>query len=240
MTRATAVALSVFSTLSAKEALSELVPRFESDTGRRVNVRYAGGSVLSRELVSGAEGDLLIGPDEFTGLLVSKGVLAPRGRAALVRSTTGLAVRASTALPDIGSVERLIALLRSAASVSYSAGASGIHFAELLERHGLAADIAPKTVMPAAGEMVGDVVARGGAEIGVQQVSELLPVAGLHILELPPQFQQTLTYAAVPFAKTSRHDEIGRFVDYLRSEAARPAWRLKGLQPIDNEESTTR
>ncbi len=202
-TTAQSAEIVVFSTISAKEALIELVPEFERASGHKVNITYAGGSGLSKEILGGKLGDLFIGPEEFSGPLIKESKLLAGSRIDFARSSTGLAVRAGVAKPDISSPEKLKSVLLAATAVSYSAGASGMHFVTVLERLGIADVMANKRVPPRAGELVGAVVARGDADIAVQQISELLPVPGIQILDpLPAEFQQTIIYGATAFPQS--------------------------------------
>ena len=220
-TSAQSAEIIVFSTISAKEALIELVPEFERASGHKVNITYAGGSGLSKQILGGKLGDLFIGPEEFSGPLMKEGKLLAGSRIDFARSSTGLAVRAGVAKPD------------ATAAVSYSEGASGMHFVKVLERLGIAEAMANKRVPPRAGELVGAVVARGDADIAVQQISELLPVQGIQILDpLPAEFQQTITYGATTFPQSTQREVAQAFVNFLRSDAARVVLRKKGLDPI--------
>jgi molybdate transport system substrate-binding protein len=222
----------VFSTISAKEALIELVPEFEHASGHKVNITYAGGSGLSKQILGGTMGDLFIGPEEFSGPLVKAGKLQADSRTDFARSTTGLAVRAGTPKPDISSPDKLKSVLLAANAVTYTTGASGMHFVKVLERLGIADAIAKKLVPPRAGELAGAVVARGGSDIAVQQISELLPVPGIQILDpLPAEFQQTINYGATAFPQSTQREAAQAFVRFLRSEAARTVLRAKGLDP---------
>ena len=222
----------VFSTISAKEALIELVPEFERASGHKVNITYAGGSGLSKQILGGKLGDLFIGPEEFSGPLMKEGRLLAGSRIDFARSSTGLAVRTGVAKPDISSPEKLKSVLLATAAVSYSEGASGMHFVKVLERLGIADVMANKRVPPRAGELVGEVVARGDADIAVQQISELLPVQGIQILDpLPAEFQQTITYGATAFPQSLHREAAQAFVNFLRSEPARVVLRKKGLDP---------
>jgi molybdate transport system substrate-binding protein len=122
--------------------------------------------------------------------------------------------------------------LLAAGSVSYSAGASGKHFVKVLERLGIADSIAAKRVAARPGELIGAVVARGDADIGVQQVSELLPVPGIEILgPLPAELQHTIIYGATVFPQSAQRETAQAFVDFLRSKAAHAVLRKKGLDP---------
>ena len=223
----------VWSTISAKEALIELVPEFEHASGHKVAITYAGGTELAKRISGGTSGDLFIGPEEFSGPLITEGKLAGGTRTAFARSSTGLAVRAGAPKPDIGTADKLKSALQAAKSVSYSAGASGIHFVKILEKLGIADSVAAKRVAPRPGELIGAVVARGDADIGVQQISELLPVAGIEILgPLPAELQQTIVYGVTAFPQSSQRDAARAFVDFLRSEGARAVLRKKGLDPV--------
>ena len=222
----------VFSTISAKEALIELVPEFERASGHKVNITYAGGSGLAKQISGGKPGDLFIGPEEFSGPLMKEGKLLAGSRIDFARSSTGLAVRVGIAKPDISSPEKLKSVLLAAAAVSYTTGASGMHFVKVLERLGIADVMAKKLVPPRAGELAGAVVARGDADIAVQQISELLPVPGIQILDpLPLEFQQTIYYGAAAFPQSTQREIAQAFVNFLRSEPARVVLRKKGLDP---------
>jgi molybdate transport system substrate-binding protein len=222
----------VFSTISAKEALIELVPEFERASGHKVNITYAGGPGLSKQILGGTTGDLFIGPEEFSDPLMKEGRLLAGSRIAFARSSTGLAVRAGVPRPDISSPEKLRSALLAAGAVSYSAGASGMHFVKVIERLGIADAIVAKRVVPRAGELVGAVVARGDADIAVQQISELLPVSGIQILDpLPAEFQQAIIYGATAFPQSTQREVAQAFVNFLRSETARVVLRKKGLDP---------
>lgn len=225
--------IDVFSTISAKEALIELVPEFEHATGHTVNITYAGGSGLTQQILAGKQGDLFIGPEEFSDPLIKQGKLRADSRKAFARSSTGLAVRAGVPKPDISTPEKLKSALLAAGAVSYSTGASGMHFVKVLEKLGIADVVTAKRVAPQAGELVGAVVVRGAADIAVQQISELLPVLGIVILDpLPAELQQTIIYGATAFEQSSQLETARVFVNFLRSEAARLVLRKKGLEPV--------
>jgi molybdate transport system substrate-binding protein len=222
----------VFSTISAKEALIELVPAFERASGHRINITYAGGPGLADRIRGGTHGDLFIGPEEFSGPLIEEGWLLAETRTAFARSVTALAMRAGVPKPDISSPDLLRSALMAARSISYSGGASGMHFARVIERLGVADAVAAKRVRARPGELIGAVVARGEAEIGVQQVSELLPVPGIEILgPLPAELQHTIVYGATAFPQSTQREAARAFVNFLRSEVARPVLRRKGLEP---------
>ena len=200
--------------------------------GHKVNITYAGESDLANRIRNGTRGDLFVGPEEFSGPLIGECALLEGSRTAFARSSTGLAVRAGAPRPDVSTPEKLKAALLAADSVSYSAGASGTHFTKVIERLGITDAIAAKRVAPRPGELVGAVVARGGAVIGVQQLSELLPVSGIQILDpLSAELQQTIVYGVTAFPHSTQHEAAQAFVRFLRSEAAHVVLRRKGVDP---------
>ena len=142
-------------------------------------------------------------------------------------------MKAGAAKPDISTPEKLKAALLAARSVSYSAGASGMHFVRIIKDLGIEDAIVAKRVAAQPGELVGAVVARGAADIAVQQISELLPVPGIVILDpLPAALQQTIVYGATTFAQSPTGETAQAFVQFLKSPAAQKVLREKGLEPV--------
>ncbi|MFM9886643.1 MAG: molybdate ABC transporter substrate-binding protein [Burkholderiales bacterium] len=224
--------LVVLSTISSKEALIALVPEFERASGYKIDISYTGAPVLIQQIRDGRRGDLFIGPEEYADPLFKEGILLAGSRIPFARSTTGLAVRAGAPRPDISSPEKLKGALLAADGVSYSEGASGMMFVKVLEQLGITAAIQAKFVVPRPGEMIGAVVARGGADIGIQQISALLPVPGIQIVgPLPDELQTPIIYGTHAFARSKEHEAAPAFVRFLRSEAAVGTLRRSGLEP---------
>jgi molybdate transport system substrate-binding protein len=124
-------------------------------------------------------------------------------------------------------------VLLATKSISYSGGASGMHFVRIIRQLGIAEEIAARRVAALPGELIGAVVARGAADIGVQQVSELLPVSGIEIVQpLPPELRHTITYGATGFPQSTQREAARALVTFLKSEAARSVWREKGFEPV--------
>jgi molybdate transport system substrate-binding protein len=144
-----------------------------------------------------------------------------------------VAVKAGAAKPDLSSPQKLKEALLAAKTVCYSGGASGIHFVQACEKLGIADAVAAKLVKPRPGEMVGPVLVRGEADIGVQQPAELLPVAGVEIVgPLPPELRQTIVYGATVFTGSTQPEGNQAFVDFMRSHEARGVLRHTGLDPV--------
>jgi molybdate transport system substrate-binding protein len=225
--------LVVICTMSCKEALIELVPVFERENGYAVDITYGAGPELAKKISGGLSADIFVGPEEFSGPLIKEGSLIGSSRTAFAHSGAVLAVKTGTAKVDISSPQKLKEALLAAKAVCYSRGASGIHFEQACERLGIKDIVAAKLVKPRPGEMVGPVLVRGEADIGVQQPAELLPVPGIEIIgPLPPELRQTIVYGATVFTGSTQRNGNEAFVDFMRSQAAREVLRHTGLDPV--------
>jgi molybdate transport system substrate-binding protein len=223
----------ILSTIAFKEALIDLVPQFERSSAHRVKVEFAGGPITAEKVRQGAAGDLFVGPAEFSDALLAEGRLVAGSRVPFAHSASAVAVRAGAAHPSIATAEHFKQALLAAKTVSYSRGASGIQFLRALERLGIGDAVKAKLVAPNPGELVGSVVARGDAEIGVQQLSELLPVKGIDILgPLPRELQTVIVYAASVLPRTTVPQAAQEFVAFLRSAEATEIIRHKGMEPV--------
>lgn len=225
--------LVVICTMSCKEALIELVPTFEREQGYAVDATYGAGPDLAKRIRGGMRGDIFVGPEEFSGPLIEEGLLIDGSRTAFAHSSAVLAVKAGASKPDISSPQKLKDALLAAKAVCYSGGASGIHFVQACERLGIADAVGAKLVKPRPGEMVGPVLVRGEADIGVQQPAELLPVPGIAIVgPLPAELRQTIVYGATVFTGSTQRDGNQAFIDFMRSHAAREVLHETGLEPV--------
>jgi molybdate transport system substrate-binding protein len=219
-------------------AYNEVIPEFERLAKTKVFTAYgasmgnAPDSIPSR-LQRGEPVDIVILASEALDDLIKQGKVVPGSRVDLVRSSIGVAVRAGTPKPDIGSVESLKRALLAAKSIAYSASASGVYVStELFQRLGIAAQALPKSKRIES-ERVGAVVARGDAEIGFQQISELLPIPGISYLgPLPPAVQKVTVFSAGIAAGSTSQAAAQKLIDYLRSPAVRPVIIKSGLEPV--------
>ncbi len=219
-------------------AYNDLRPAFERSSGRTVKTAYgasmgnASDSIPSR-LSRNEPADVVILARPALDALVAQGKVLPGSQVDLVRSAIGFAVRKGAPRPDIGTVEALKRTLIAAPSIAYSASASGTYYeTELLKTLGIEAQVLPKSKRILS-ERVGTVVARGDAALGLQQVSELLPVAGIdYIGPLPAEVQRVTVFSA-GIASASKQPEAAReLIRYLNSPAAAPTIAKTGLEPI--------
>jgi len=219
-------------------AYEELVPQFERATGHKVITDHGasmGGapdSIPSR-LDRGERVDLVILAAEALEALIQKGQVRPASRVDLVRSSIGMAVRAGAPRPDISSVEALKRTLLQAKSIAYSASASGTYLStEMFPRLGIASEMKDKAKRIAS-EPVGAVVARGEAELGFQQKSELLPIPGIdYVGPLPSEVQRVTVFSAGVTVNSKEPDAARALIQFFTAPSAVPAITKSGLEPI--------
>ena len=219
-------------------AYKALVPEFERQTGNKVLTAFGPSmgttvNAIPVRLERGEPADVLIMVGYALGDLVKKGKVVAGTEVDLTRSPIGISVKAGAPKPDISSAEAVKRALLAAKSVAYSDSASGVYVStELFKKLGIAEQMKDKAKQIPA-EPVAGVVARGDAEIGFQQISEMLPVAGVDIVgPLPPELQQITIFSA-GIASVSKEPEAGKaLISFLASPAARDAIIKSGMEPI--------
>jgi molybdate transport system substrate-binding protein len=219
----------VMASAAFREAYLELLPDFERASGHRVTNTWVPSVQMMNRLKGGETTDVVILSDAALAELMQAGIVAERFP--LARSGIGVAVRAGAPRPDIASSNALKRAVLSATSVVYSTGPSGIYLANLFERLGIAPQIRDKA-RQVQGEPAGAVVARGEAELGFQQMSELLPVSGIDIIgPLPPEIQEITVFSAGLHAQAQAPDAARALIAYLKAPHAAPVIRRKGMEP---------
>jgi molybdate transport system substrate-binding protein len=221
--------LRLFSSLAVAGVLDELLPRFSA---ARVETTLLPTALLAERIRAGEVADVAILMADMIDALVQERVLQP-GRIDLARSMVGIAVRAGARKPDISTVEGFVDAMHAARSVALSrTGASGVSFAHVLRRLGIADEVNAKAIFIPSG-FTGELVARGEAEIAVQQISELLVVPGIEIVgALPSGIECISTFSAGVFAGTPVLTEARLLISTLVSASADPVFRTKGLEPL--------
>ena len=155
--------------------------------------------------------------------------MAGNGKTQLMISKVGIGVKAGAPKPDVSTPDKLKAALLAAKTVGYSQGASGLHFQTVMQKLGVTDAIKPKAVI-VQGRPVGAAIAAGEAEIGIQQVAELRPVAGVEVIgELPPALQKQIPYSAGIGAKAKDAATARALVTFLKSPAAQDVLKRKGM-----------
>ena len=224
--------IKVMSSAAMKAAYLELVPAFERATGHKVVTTWVPGVDLMKRVKDGETSDLVIMQASSIDELVKLGRIAPGGRFDLAKSGVGIAVRAGAPRPDISSGDALKRALLAAKSLAYSTGPSGVYIISLFSRMGIADELKPKS-RQVKGEPVGAVVARGEAEIGFQQISELLPVPGIDLVgPLPADIQQITIFAAGLQASATEPAAAQALVKFITAPAAAAVIRKSGMDPV--------
>jgi molybdate transport system substrate-binding protein len=229
---ARAAEITVLASAAVKEAYNELVPGFERSTEHKVATTWAGTVDMLKRLQGGEVFDIVImaGPaiDDF----IKQGKIVPGSRVDLAKSGVGVAVKTGAAKPDISSGDAVKRAMLAAKSIAYSTGPSGVYMAALFQRMGIADEIKGKVKITPPGVPVGELIARGEAEIGFQQVSELLPVAGIDMIgPLPPDVQQITVFAGGIHTGATHADAAKALLQFLSAPAAAPVLKKKGLEP---------
>jgi molybdate transport system substrate-binding protein len=219
-------------------AYQALVPEFERTTGNKVLTAYGPSmgttaNAIPVRLERGEPADVLIMVGYALGDLIKNGKVIADSRVDLVKSPIGVAVKSGAPKPDISSADALKRALLAAKSVAYSDSASGVYVStEMFAKLGIADAMKDKAKkIPAT--PVGEIVARGEAEIGLQQISELKAVQGIDIVGPLPNDLQKITVFSAGIATVSKEPDAGKaLIKFLASPAARDALVKSGLEPI--------
>jgi molybdate transport system substrate-binding protein len=227
--------LVVWSAGAVKPALEELVPEFEKHAGVNVQIQYAPVGVWMRRLADGGQPDVLILSADVVNEVEAKGWVSVGSSQSLGSVGVGMAVKHGTALPDVSTPEALRQTLLRAKSITYmdpQKGTSGKHFAGVLTQLGIADQVKAKTTLGDVGYVL-EPVARGEIELGVQQITEILPVQGAVLVgPLPASLQKVTTYVVLLGAKSSDHKDAQEFRQFIQTPQAVQLFKRKGFAPI--------
>ena len=221
----------VLSTLALKGAVSTLAGRYAAAGGVRTDADFAPTLALLDRLRAGEAADVVILTREGLDEVVREGRVTAASCVDLARSYVGLAVRSGEPHPDISTEPALRAALLGARAVAYSRlGASGILFAKLIERLGIASEINGRAVVIPQGFTAERLVA-GEADLAVQQISELKQVSGIEVIgPIPHPLQTPAVFSAGRMTASPRAAQSDRLLRYLASTEAAPALRESGLE----------
>ena len=222
-----------------KMVFEELSPRFERETGTRLDVQLGPSLVLEKRLAEGEPADVAIitGPGAVD--LIGRGRLVAGSEADVARSLIGVAVPKGAPKPDLTSVEGFKRSLLAAKSIALSkpvgGGASGAHMAKVFEQLGITAAMTAKAKYGAGGAagLAGLVVLRGEADIGIQQMAELMAVDGIDVAGPLPEGIQGATMFTAAVTANANHPAAARAViAFLTTPAAKAVIKAKGLEPV--------
>jgi len=218
-----------------KQVLLALVPDFERTSGHKVTVENDTVGALTKRIAGGEAFDLAVLTPKAVDDLAKEGKFAAGSRANLARVGIGVVVKDGTPKPDISSLAAFKQALLAAKSVAYidpaAGGSSGIYVAGLLDKLGIAAEVKPKAKLIPGGA-VAEHVAKGEAELGIHQISEILPVKGVTLVgPLPAEIQNYTVYAAGIGAHAKESDAAKALIKALSGPAAAEVLKSKGMEP---------
>jgi len=222
--------LKIMSSMATKEFLARIGPQYTGVSGQAVATEIAGGVDINKRVRAGEAVDVVMLAANAIDLLIGEGHLAAGSRIDLAKSGIAVAVRAGGTRPDIGSEEAVKQAVLAAKRVSYSTGPSGIYLEKLFERWGILAEIKPRLVLAPPGIPVGSLLAKGEADLGFQQLSELKHLPGIDILgPLPPAIQLITTFSAGLSTTSARSADVRAMLGFMNSPAALAAKHAAGM-----------
>src|SRR2546421_22450 len=233
-TTAGAAEVKVLTAGAMKAVVLELVPQFEKESGHKAVVDNDTAGGLAKRIDAGEAFDVaVITPGVVNDLAAKKKVMTD-GRADIARVGVGVVVKEGAPLPDISSVDAFKRALLAAKSVAYidpaSGGSSGIYLSGLFDKLGIAAEIKPKAKLKQGG-YVAELIANGEAELGLHQISEILPVKGVKLVgPLPAEIQNYTTYAIAIGAEATQPDTARALIRLLTGPAAEGVLKARGME----------
>jgi molybdate transport system substrate-binding protein len=232
---AAAAEIKVLTAGAFKQVLLVLVPDFEKQTGHKVVLENDTVGALTKRIEGGEAFDLAVLTPAAVNDLSTKGKFVAGSRTNLGRVGVGVVVKEGAPKPDISSVDAFKKTLLAAKSVAYidpaAGGSSGIYVAGLLDKLGVAADVKPKAKLIPGGA-VAEHIARGEAEIGIHQISEILPVKGITLVgPLPADIQNYTVYAAGLGTNGKESEAAKALLKTLSGPAAADVLKSKGMEP---------
>jgi molybdate transport system substrate-binding protein len=227
---AQAAEIKVLASTAVKATLEELAPQFEKTTGNKVDITFAPAAALKVKIDEGAAFDVAILAAPITDSLAGSGKLDTPSTT-IAHSGIGVAIRKGALRPDIGTTEAFKQTLLNAKSIGFTAaGATGAYLTKLFEKLGIAEALKPKLkLLPGA---AGEAAASGEVEMGMTQISEILPYAGAELLgPLPPDIQSYTYFSAAASTASKQADAAKAFIKYLAAPSALAVIKAKGMEP---------
>ena len=221
------------SSMATRQILAERSGAYQQKTGRSVAIESVGGVDAARRIRAGEKFDIVVLADDAMKRLEEDGFLKPGSRAGFADSGIAVAVRSGARRPDLSDEAATKAAVLVARSVGYSTGPSGTHVLKLLEKWGVDQSKTTRIIQAPPGVPVGTLVAGGEAELGFQQLSEFLDVAGIDIVGTLPQDIQSLTRFSCGVCTLATNEAGARdLIFYLTSLEADASKRRHGMEPI--------
>jgi molybdate transport system substrate-binding protein len=232
--RPQAAQITVLCSNGIKAVMEAVLPQFEKATGHQVAIKYDLAANLKRQIEAGAAFDLAIATPAVIDDLSTQGRLAPETRADLARSGLAIMIRKGGRKVDISTVDAFRRALLDASSIAYAReGASGMAFAALVDRLGIADALKAKSQLTNSGPAVGEAVTSGPAAFGVLPLSEILPLAGVEVLgPFPPEVQSYVVMVAGINRQTEQRAAAESLVRFVTASGADRVIREHGMERV--------
>jgi molybdate transport system substrate-binding protein len=233
---AAAAEIRVLSTMNIRPALEDLRGAFERSTGNKVTIDYKGAAATRDRVAAGEQGDVVINARPTLDGLLLQGRIKDTTIRDIAHASIGVVVRAGAEKPDISTDDALRRTLLAATSIAYPDPAEGSlggnYFAGLLEDWGLAGELMSKTTLVGGGAPAGVLVSKGEAQLGINQIAELMSVPGIEFLApLPPALTNKVVMAAAVLSNAKQPDAAAAWIKFLGSPAAGEALKAHGMAP---------
>jgi molybdate transport system substrate-binding protein len=238
-----AAEVKVFSTIGVQAALEELAPKFEQATGSKLNITWATAAILVKRVQAGETADLMVLTKQSLDALTKDNKATAGADAVFASSGMAVVVKKGAPKPDISTPDAFKQALINAKTIAYSdpaaGGASGVYFAKLLERMGIADQMKAKTRHPPPSGNSANLVVAGEADLAIQQEPEVMSVAGIDMVgSLPADLNNITAYAAGIGAGSQQADAATALIRFLHSPEAQAVFKAKGLKPTDAPKGT--
>jgi molybdate transport system substrate-binding protein len=227
-----ATPLTLVSSMATRDVLGELIAQYQNTTAQPVSATAAGGVDVAKRVRGGEAVDVVVLASDVIDKLIAEGKLLAGSRVDIVQSGVGIAGRAGAPHPDISTEGALQRAVSAARTVSYSTGPSGVYLEKMFARWGILETLRSRIVVPPPGVPVASLVASGAAELGFQQLSELLNRPGIDVIGPLPQAIQMLTIFSGGISVTCARADVARAL--LRSLAAPAAAAVKQRYGMDS------
>jgi molybdate transport system substrate-binding protein len=224
-------ALKMVSSMATRELLSALAARHQQQSGQPVKAEAGGGVDVARRVDQGEAFDVVVLAANAIDKLIAAGRVLP-GRVDVVESGVAIAVRKGAHRWPVATEDDVRRAVQSAASLSFSTGPSGVYLEQLFQRWGILDEVRPRIVVPPPGIPVGSLLADGKAELGFQQLSELMNLPGIDVLgPLPPAIQTLTVFSGGVCATSTSQAQARALLDFLASPATAELKRQHGMAP---------
>jgi molybdate transport system substrate-binding protein len=233
---ASAAEIKVYATIGMGSVLKELQPKFEQASGHKLDITWGLAGALAKRVADGETPDALVAIRGGIDGLVTSGRIAQPSAVTLALSGVGVSVRSGAPKPDISTPDKLKEALIAAKGIAYSdpskGGASGVHFAKVAERLGIADQVKAKSKHPETAGLPGKLLLDGSADLAIAQVPELLEVPGTDLVgPLPGDLQNITVFAGGVVTGAKQPDAAAAFLKFLQTPEAIATIKAKGMEP---------